>query len=71
MSNNSKRKRCPSCAEVKWWKDAADVCIPCYNHHDYHVTYDPRCPLCIVQRIKALVKALVIMIRQMLLPRGD
>ena len=71
MSNNSKQARCQNCAGVQWWEDADGVCIPCYNHRDYHPTYDPRCPLCVVARIKALWKALVIMIRQMRLPRGD
>ena len=71
MSNNSKRTRCPSCAEVDWVEDQEHVCLVCAVHGDHHRAYDPRCPLCVVQRIKALVKALVIMIRQMLLPRGD
>jgi len=70
MSNSRKQPRCPSCAGVDWLDAQEHTCFVCRGHSNYHRTYDPRCPLCIVQRVKALWKAVVIMTRQMLPQRG-
>jgi hypothetical protein len=67
MSNNSKQMRCPGCAGVKWWDDREHECSACSGHRDFH-EYDPRCTLCVVERLKALVKAVGIMIRLWLSP---
>jgi RNA polymerase subunit RPABC4/transcription elongation factor Spt4 len=66
---NAKQKQCPSCAGVQWWEDESG-CLVCYNHRESHSQYDPRCPLCVVARMKAPWKALAIMFRRMLLPRA-
>jgi hypothetical protein len=41
------------------------ICCACFNHRQYHPRYDPRCVVCVVERIKAVGKAVVIMIWQM------
>jgi hypothetical protein len=30
-----------------------DFCPGCFRHRNDHTNYDPRCPLCVVERIKA------------------
>ncbi len=81
MSNNTKVPRCKGCADVRLFKknvislndgeNDPDFCPGCYRHHNDHRNYDPRCPLCVVERIKALWRAMAIMIRQMLPPSTD
>jgi hypothetical protein len=74
LSNTkAKKARCRNCGELDWFDpdDPRRICTRCYNHRDCHPTYDPRCVVCVVERIKALLKAVVMIIRQVLLPRAE
>ena len=55
-------------AGVQWWHSREHECAACSGHRDFHVC-DPRCTLCVLDRLKALVNAVGIMIRLLLLPR--
>lgn len=71
MPNNLKRTRCRSCGRMNCLVEPNEkpICTDCWNHREIHPYFDPRCVVCVAERIKALAKAAVIMIRLMLPPR--
>jgi hypothetical protein len=54
---------------MNWFNDREHGrCLACAIHdHDY----DPRCPLCVVERIKAWFEAIAIQIRLVLPPWAE
>jgi hypothetical protein len=70
--SNDKRSRCKNCGRMYWFNDGgptlrfsendADLCSDCYKHRNDHPNYDPRCVVCVADRITAQWKALAIVI---------
>jgi rubrerythrin len=72
-----KKTRCPSCgvraerpesfspAEVAVW------CEICKGHKNHDLVVDSTCPICIASKWRALLRAVPILVFQILHPNGD
>jgi hypothetical protein len=53
---------CWDCGQVfnatGWSADGNPVCARCLNHRSFHLKFDPRCPLCHLERRQAQKESL-------------
>ena len=68
QSNRNGRVAVDVAAPCGSTKPKGRTCFACSGHAMDHETYDPRCPFCIVERVRAMVQAAAILLRLALPP---